>query len=128
MNTPARQIQSCEILVDFIHNTEKIHIRPTIIGLILQNSLMWANSKNVDVKIQNIIIQVKLFRFKIYRTILSQSLIDAIQNDSAFVKSHILQNIDQVKIYDSRVAESLLVIANKDVNYIVRSLAIKNTN
>ena len=100
-------------------------IRPSIEALILQSILLWTNSENIDVRWYNVRLQVKFYELKRYRKLLGQNLQSIASEDNAIVKSQILHRLEDIRIYDSKLAENILMLAENDNNFVIRKIISK---
>ncbi len=120
-----RQVEGCKILEDFLTNHENVKIRPSIEALILQSILLWTNSENIDVRWYNVRLQVKFYELKRYRKLIGQNLQSIASEDNAIVKSQILHRLEDIRIYDSKLAENILMLAENDNNFVIRKIISK---
>ncbi|MFR3686529.1 MAG: hypothetical protein ACLTXM_16015, partial [Enterococcus sp.] len=121
-NNPGRQVEGCKVIIDFLHNTEKISIRPALVSLFLQSTLLWANSSNISVRAYNALLQLELFKLKTYRKIIGQRLYESMEFDSAFVKSRIVNNIRKIGSIDVKLAEKIKTKAIEDSHFVIRKI------
>lgn len=120
-----RQIEGCKILKVFLYNHENVKIRPAIESLILQIILLWSNSKNIDVRWHNVILQLKFYELKKYRKVIGQNLQSIANIDNAIVKSQVLHHLETIRKYDAKLASTICKVGEVDNNFVIRKIIAK---
>ena len=126
-NEPKRQVEGCKVILDFLHNTEGVNIRPALVSLFIQSSLLWANSSNISVRANNALLQVKLYELRTYRRMIGQKLCEIVEFDSAIVKSRIVSSIEKIDVIDPKLAQKIRTKATEDSHFVIRKI-VKNVN
>lgn len=123
LNNTNQQIQTCQIIQVFFYSYRNIRIRTDLENLFFQNSLMWANSKNRDIRWHNIHLMLKLLEKKKFKKIIGQYFRKTMSSDNAIIKSQIVHRLDDIKKVDKRLEVDIEKAAMKDSNFIIRLIA-----
>ncbi|MGJ0918398.1 hypothetical protein ACR77M_22185 [Enterococcus avium] len=121
-NEPRRQVEGCKVILDFLHNIEGVSIRPALVSLFIQSSLLWANSSNISVRANNALLQVKLYELRTYRRMIGQKLYEIVEFDSAIVKSRIVSSMEKIDVIDPKLAQKIRTKATEDSHFVIRKI------
>lgn len=124
---PGNQVEACKMLQTFLYNYQNYKIRTSLESLLMQCTLLWTNSDNLNVRWNNTHLQLKLIEKKKYRKIIGQNLQSIMESDNAIVKSQIVHKIDLINSLDKKLGQTIFESAKNDNNFVIRKIVdIKN--
>lgn len=119
-NDLATTISVTGAIVDFLDMAETVVFPTAIQQIILQNSLIWAHSKSVDIRWNNTIILLGLLRTTEHENIINHQLIHLVDTESLYIKNLIMRNLYKCKNINHTTKEYIISKCEIDPCFVVR--------
>lgn len=123
LNNTDQQIPACQVIQVFFYNYKNVRIRTDLENLFFQNSLMWANSKDRDIRWHNVHLMLKLLEKKKFKKVIGQYFRKSMNSDNAIVKSQIVHRLGDIESLDRKLWEDIKRSAEQDNNFIIRMIS-----
>jgi len=116
------QIKASQLLLSYLEAGRK-ELIPQLEAIILQHSIIWCNSPNVDVRWNTIRILFQLLRNLENKNIICNQLVKMIDSDNVYIKNSILRLVHCLKDIDNSTYDYILQKTKLDTNFVVRKVA-----
>ncbi len=109
-----------DVIVRILEMSECQIFPENVSSMILQNTLQWLRSSQVEIRWKATIILFKLLCYPEYESIINNQLITLIDNDNVYIKNLILRQICKVDGIDVSTKEYIVEKCKMDPNFAVR--------
>lgn len=116
------QIKASQLLLSYLEASSQ-EICPKLESIILQQSIIWSNSSNVDVRWNTVKILFQLLRNLENQSLICNQLVKMMDSDNVYIKTSILRLAYYLKEIDNPTYNYILQKATLDTNYVVRKVA-----
>ncbi|MDO5294127.1 MAG: hypothetical protein Q4F05_15410 [bacterium] len=121
-NSVATTISVTGMIKDYLEIKEDLQFTNGIENIVLQNTLQWIYSDNLDVRWNATNILFFLLRNPENEGIINRKLVELINTDNAYIKNLIMQNIYTIYGIDDDTRKYIVEKCSNDANYVVRTV------
>lgn len=122
LNEPGSIIDACKLIKIFLNGHAEKAIKPMLVTLFVQCTLIWKNFENIDVRWHNTVLQLELFKNKKHQKVLGESLYLTAKNDNGIVKSQIIHSLQNISQVNPHLGKKLSELAKNDANFVIRKI------
>ena len=120
LNDPGSINDACNLIKIFLNEYAENAIKPMLVTLFVQCTLIWKNFENIDVRWHNTVLQLELFKNKKHQKVLGESLYLTAKNDNGIVKSQIIHSLQNISQVNPHLGKKLSELAKNDANFVIR--------
>lgn len=116
----ATTITVTRLIAEYLENTDDVMLPSGVEAMILQNVLQWLHSENTDIRWNATRILLAMSRNPKNCGIVNNQLVNLIDSNSVYIKSLIIQHLNEMNGITDRTKEYIISKCRQDANFVVR--------
>lgn len=121
----ATTIQVARIIMEYLELSNDLVLPSRIESIVLQNSLQWIHSDNIDIRWYATRILLTMLRNPENESIVNHQLLNIVDTDNVYIKNLIMRSVHSTKGINDSTKDYVISKCKSDANYVVRMVCEK---